>query len=142
MQEPHSRIKADLQAFYAAYNRRDWDDWLARADPELEWDPVEERDSFRGRETLIRLAENWLATWAQFEWTPEEIEIAPAGDLLFVAARSHGRSRGSDAPIEGYFFHVVRLRDGKPWRVREFTDRGDAITAFRAAGGADAGAAC
>jgi ketosteroid isomerase-like protein len=131
--QEHAYIQAHAEAFYAAYNRRDWDAWLAEADSEIDWNPVEEDGSFSGRETLIRLAESWVSTWAQWEWTPEEIEIAPTGDLVFVAVRCCGRSKGSDALVEGYLFHVAQLRKGRFWRVREFTDRDEALTAFREA---------
>jgi ketosteroid isomerase-like protein len=131
--QEHADIQAHAEAFYAAYNRRDWDAWLAEADSEIDWNPVEEDGSFSGRETLIRLAESWVSTWAQWEWTPEEIEIAPTGDLVFVAVRCCGRSKGSDALVEGYLFHVAQLRKGRFWRVREFTDRDEALTAFREA---------
>jgi hypothetical protein len=128
----HADIRARAEAFYAAYNRRDWDAWLAAADPEMDWNPVEEGGSFSGRESLVTLAENWLSAWESWEWEPEEMLIAPSGEEMFVAARCSGRNKGSDVLVEGYLFHVARLRDGRFWRVREFTERDEALVAFRA----------
>ena len=127
----HADIRAHAEAVYDAYNRRDWDAWLSEADPEMDWNPVEEGGSFSGREALVSLAENWLSTWELWEWAPEEIEISPAGDLMFVAVRCWGRNKGSDALVDGYLFHVAQLRDGRFWRVREFTDRAEALAAYR-----------
>ncbi len=126
-------IVARVERFYAAYNRRDWDAWFAEVDPEIEWDPVEEGEVYSGREVLIGVAENWLSTFEHFEWAPEEIELSDAQGVMFVAARSVAKSKGSRAPIEGHFFHVALLREGRFWRVREFTDRDEAVAAFRGA---------
>jgi ketosteroid isomerase-like protein len=46
-----------------------------------------------------------------------------------VALRYRGRGKGSEVPVEGLFFHVVELRDGKFLRVKEYTDKAQALEA-------------
>jgi len=51
---------------------------------------------------------------------------------MFVARRSRGRSKGNNAVIEGRFFHVCDLRDGRLWRCREYIERAEALTGCEA----------
>jgi ketosteroid isomerase-like protein len=130
MSEENVAIVERARRFYAAYNRRDWDGVFADTDPEFEFDPTEEGGVYRGRRAITELAENWFSTWKEWGWEPEEIELASKGERMFVSLRSRGRSKGSDAIIEGRFFHVIDMRDGTFLRCREYVDRGKAVASF------------
>lgn len=41
-----------------------------------------------------------------------------------------GKEQGSDAIIEGRFFHVIDVGDGTFLRCREYLDRAQAVAAF------------
>ena len=130
MSEENVEIVERVRRLYAAYNRRDWDAYFADTDPEFEWDPTEQGGVFRGRRAITELAENWFSTWAEWQWEPEEIELTSNGERMFVSLRSWGRSKGSDAIIEGQFFHVIDMRDGTLLRCREYVDRAKAVASF------------
>ena len=130
MSEENVEIVERARRLYAAFNRRDWDGFFADTDPEFEWDPTEEGGVFRGRRAITDVVENWFSAWKEFQWEPEEIELSSKGERLFVSLRSRGRSKGSDAIIEGRFFHVIDMRDGRFLRCREYVDRAQAVASF------------
>jgi len=103
MSEENVELVERTRRLYPAYNRRDRDGHLADADREFEWDPTEQGGVLRGRRAITELAENWFSTWAEWQWEPEEIELTSNGERMFVSLRSWGRSKGSDAIIEGRF---------------------------------------
>ena len=131
MSEENVEIVERVRRLYAAYSRRDWDAYFADTDPEFEWDPTEQGGVFRGRRAITEVAENWFSTWEEFQWEPEEIELTSNRERMFVSLRSWGRSKGSDAIIEGRFFHVFEVRDATFLRCTEYTDRAMALASFR-----------
>ena len=131
MSQENVEIIEQARRLYAAYNRRDWDGYFAETGSEFEFDPTEQGGVFRGRRALTELAENWFSTWEEWQWEPEEIELTPKGERMFVALRSWGRSKGSDAIVEGRFFHVIEVRDATFLRCTEYTDRAMALASFR-----------
>jgi hypothetical protein len=60
-------------------------------------------------------------------FTPEE-------DRMFSAVRYVGRIPESDAEIDGHFFAVLEVRDGRWWRGKEYADRSKAWAAFERRG--------
>ena len=71
--------------------------------------------------------ERWDAEWDEMEMTSEE--IIDAGDHLIQAILFRGRGRGSGVEVEGRFFQVHTLKDGKTVRWEEFSDRAEALAA-------------
>jgi ketosteroid isomerase-like protein len=130
MSEENVEIVERARRFYAAFNRRDWDGFFAETDPEFEWDPTEDGSVSRGRRAITEVVENWFSMWEEFQWEPEEIELSSKGERMFVSLRSWGRSKGSDAIIEGRFFHVVDVRDGTFLKCTEYVDRAKAVASF------------
>ena len=130
MSEENVEIVERARRFYAAFNRRDWDGFFAETDPEFEWDPTEEGGAFRGRRAITEVVEDWFSTWEEFQWEPEEIELTSKGERMFVSLRSWGRNKGSDAIIEGWFFHVVEVQDGMFLQCSEYVDRAKAVASF------------
>src|SRR6516164_3997528 len=104
MADSHGELKKKAEAFYVAYNRRDWDGVFADADPEVEWDPVEENVSYRGRPAILDYFERWLDTWVDFRVELEELVFTPDEDRMFSAVRYVGRSPESDVESDGHFF--------------------------------------
>ena len=130
MSDEDVEVVERARRFYAAFNRRDWDAFFADTDSEFEWDPTEPGGLSRGRRAITEVVENWFSAWEEWGWEPEEIEFTSNGERMFVSLRSWGRSKGSDAIIEGRFFHVVDVRDGKFLRCREYVDRAQAVASF------------
>jgi ketosteroid isomerase-like protein len=127
--QQHVESVRRLEAAYTAYCRRDWDAFFAEVDPGYEWDVVEESVPVRGREAVIEYFERWLGAWEDFDVEIIEMEITRDGRRAFVAVRTSGRNAMSTVPIEGRFFHVIELRDGRPVRGKEYSDRGEARAA-------------
>src|SRR5919109_443581 len=123
MSERRSEIEARVEATTAAVNRRDWDAAFAEVDPEIEYTPVEENVTYRGREAMTGYLERFFEVWDDHRLELEEIEVAPTEDRLFAAFRVSGQGKGSGVPVEGRGFQVIELRDGRPRRVAEFLDR-------------------
>ena len=130
MSEENVEIVERARRLYAAFNRRDWDGLFADTDPEFEWDPTDAGGVFRGRRAITEVVENWFSPWEEFQWEPEEIELTSKGERMFVSLRSWGRSKGSDAVIEGRFFYVIDVRVGTFLQGREYVDRAKAVASF------------
>jgi len=130
----HREMTERAETFFAAYNRRDWDECFAEVDPEVEWDPVEENVRYRGRAAIVEYFERWLAVWSEFRVELEEIEFTPSEDRQFSAMRYVAKVPASDTEVEGHFFSVIEMRDGRWWRGKEFIDRTEARAAFEGNG--------
>jgi ketosteroid isomerase-like protein len=131
MSKENAEIVKRVERIFAAYNRRDWDGFFADiySESDFEWAPMEENVSYRGREAVLGYVESWFEAWDEFRVEIEDIEIAPAADRVWVALRYRGKGKGSEIPVEGLFFQVSELRDGKPLRAKEYTDRAEALEA-------------
>lgn len=96
-------------------------------DPQVEYEPVEEAETVRGRDALVRWTERWLEAWEEFRATPDEIVVSEGA--IFSAVSVEGRGGESGTEISQPFFHVFELRDGKIRRITEFFERGPALEA-------------
>jgi SnoaL-like domain len=85
-------IVARARVVYDAYDRRDWDAFFANADPEPEWDPVEENVVYRGREEILAYFGRWVEAWVEFHAEPEQIEVSPDGDRTLAEFATAARS--------------------------------------------------
>jgi ketosteroid isomerase-like protein len=56
-------------------------------------------------------------------------EIIDAGDQVVVVAHHQGRGRASGVDVDTRFYEVYTLREGKVWRVDEYTERAEALEA-------------
>jgi ketosteroid isomerase-like protein len=61
----------------------------------------------------------------------EPVDIAVHGDLVVMTYHLSGRGRTSGADIDGQLVWLIEFRDDKVVRVREFTERADALEAAR-----------
>jgi hypothetical protein len=109
---------ADIQMIregYEAFARRDTDAMLANLHPEIEWrnptDAVE--PGTRHGHAGFRIAVERLADSIEYSAVePEEI-VEVADDTVVVTLHIGGQGKGSGAPFDQRFGHLVGLRDGK-----------------------------
>jgi ketosteroid isomerase-like protein len=69
----------------------------------------------------------WLNDWEEIETVAEE--FIDAGDHVVVTVHESGRGRGSGIEIDGRYFNVLTVRNGKIVRKVEFTQRSEALEA-------------
>ncbi len=118
-----------VRRLFAAFNKRDWGAFSAELDPEVEYTPVEEHTTRHGREAITEYVKGWLEAWETFSGEPEEIEITSAEDHVFIAMRFRGSGKESGVEIDDPMFWVSELRDGRLYRISEYTDRQEALEA-------------
>ncbi len=126
----HVELIGRARALYAAFSGRDWDAFFALADPEVEWTPLDENASYRGRAAISRHFERRLADWVEFRLELESAEASPEEDRVFIAARYEGHVRDSEKLATGALFTVIELRAGRFWRGEEYPSSGLAREAF------------
>ena len=96
--------------------------------PDCEYHPVEEEEAIRGHDALVAWNQRWFEAWDEFQVDVDE--LIEAGEGVIVAAITlHGHGAGSGVQVDQRFFHVFELRDGRVWRVREYTERAEALEA-------------
>jgi ketosteroid isomerase-like protein len=117
---------------YDAFNRRDFEPWIALYDEEVEFfDLAEAPDAraFRGhagvREWIAKLQEAWGESFVRFE--PQS--IVEGHGVVVVDTRAKAVGGGSGVPIEMTFHTVLHWRDQKIVRCSSFTDRAEALEA-------------
>lgn len=102
-----------VREVFDAFNRRDLDSFLERADPDCEWHPVtgqaEGGDAFRGHDGV---REWWANTDAAFEDVRLEMSDArDLGDEVVFFGRIRGRFR-SGVPFDSEVGFHARVRGG------------------------------
>jgi ketosteroid isomerase-like protein len=112
---------------FEAYLTGDFDEALANLDPDVVYQQAGPEPAVRGRDAVRAAWERWEAEWDEMEMTSEE--IIDAGDHLIQAIFFRGRGRGSGVEVEGRFFQVYTVKDGKTVRWEEFSDRAQALEA-------------
>src|SRR3954453_1216450 len=94
-----------------AFNRGDFDAWVANADPDIRI-----RSSFTGREFhgLDGAREWWQEVRGAFsDFTIELEEIRGRGDFVLVRMVIRGIGTGSSAPFEQVMWGAAEYRNGK-----------------------------
>ena len=112
------------------WNRRNIDGFLDAFDPECEvvFRPdVPEPSPFRGQDALKGWIDGFLAAW-EFH-RAELVEVADAGDEVFVTLLFVGRGTGSGIAMDDTEGHVFTIRAGKIVRWRGFRERAEALKA-------------
>jgi ketosteroid isomerase-like protein len=119
-----------VRRLYQAFNQADYDSMLAPVHPDVEFDASDrlpDEGILRGRDAYRRFLERTFDTWAQF--AVEVDELVDAGDAVVALVRIVGVGKTSKVTVEERTVHVTWLRDGTPYRVKVFADRGDALRA-------------
>ena len=124
--------RAVIQEAYDAFNRRDFEAFIALHDEEVElFDLAEAPDQrvFRGhagvRTWIAKLQEAWGEGFVRFE--PQG--IVEGDGAVVVDTRAKAVGGGSGVPIEMTFHTVLRFRDQKAVWVNSFIDRAEALDA-------------
>jgi ketosteroid isomerase-like protein len=123
-----------LRATFEAYNRRDFDDALKYAHPDVELHPaiseLPDLDSrYRGRDEVKRFFEVITNHWETHVVEPEETIEIP-GDRVLAVERWHARGRHG-IELDFALTEVYTFRDGLIVRIDGFRERAEA---FEAAG--------
>ena len=101
-----------LRAGYHAFNRRDFDSFLADIEPDAEWwvDALPEPILFKGREGARRYCEQLSDAFEEWNAHPEEFLVA--GDEIVA------RGTVTVGKLTAPFVHVWKIRDGRAARVQ------------------------
>jgi ketosteroid isomerase-like protein len=119
-----------IEAFMAAYNRRDFDAAVESFDPEIDWVLPERQssDSGKGPEDVKRF-------WRDIDEDFEDLQLVPqetidAGDQVVTRLRHYGRGRGSGIVVDEELYHqVATFRDGRIVRLEYFGEWSEALAA-------------
>jgi ketosteroid isomerase-like protein len=105
--------------------------------PDIDWRAVEgaadDVGVMRGTQALRRYYEDWLDTFDDLHAEVDEV-IAEAGERVAVVVRHRGRGRASGVSIDGRYYVVCTVRDGKILSGREYETRDQALAAMALAG--------
>lgn len=114
---------------YEAWNRGDRGWVLEHMVPDVEWVAAPEDPDpgvYRGYEGVERFWAQWRAAVGQLHF--EALEFVDAGDEVVAVARRSGRGTQSGVEVSDVIAQVFSFgSDGKCFRVREFSDRDQAL---------------
>jgi ketosteroid isomerase-like protein len=82
---------------------------------------------FQGWDAMRNDFERWASAFEELEVSAEE--FIDAGDRVLVTAHHRGRGRASKVEVDGRFYEVYTLRNGKVVRVDEYVERAEALAA-------------
>jgi ketosteroid isomerase-like protein len=101
-------------------------------DADINWRAIEgapdDAGEMHGREAARRYCQDWLDTFDDLTSVPEEV-IDVDDERVIGVQRVTGRARLSGGETELHYAVVYELRVGKIVRVREYTDREQAVRA-------------
>ena len=100
-------------------------------DPEIElWLPsgmVQAGGTYRGHAAVLEWMKEWAEAWEEIDYKPEE--FTEAGDSVLVSVLYDGRGKGSGVRVEGRFWYLITLRNGKTVRWELYPERALALEA-------------
>jgi ketosteroid isomerase-like protein len=100
-------------------------------DPEIElWLPsgmVQAGGTYRGHAAVLDWMKEWAEAWDEIDYKPEE--FTEAGDSVLVSVLYDGRGKGSGVRVEGRFWYLITLRNGKTVRWELYPEGTQALEA-------------
>jgi ketosteroid isomerase-like protein len=114
-------VRESLEAF----QRGEVDRALAIAHPDLvttRHDP--DGAVFHGHDGFLALFTDWMEGWT--EWSFSGDEYVDLGDEVIVRMHQWGRGAGSGAPVEGIFWLVYGMTEGRVARLDIYNDEAEA----------------
>lgn len=111
-----------------AWNRRDLHAALDRMHPQCEVRPIEATETLHGHDGVSAAFRDWFEAFEEFKIEPED--FSARDDRVLVAMRQRARGKGSRLEIEGRFYQLFTLRDGKVFRFEEYSKEADALQAL------------
>ena len=101
--------------------------------PDIEWRAVEgaadDVGVMRGHDALRGYYAEWLESLEGLRAEVTDV-LAEVGDRVAVALRNHGRGRASGVPIEGRYYVVCTVEDGRIVSGREYASAREAVDAL------------
>ena len=82
---------------------------------------------YRGHEGAIKSLADWTEDFVDFKVVPEE--FLDNGDYVVVRTRQTGRGKSSGVPMEGLFWFVCQMREGKAVRIHVVATEQEALEA-------------
>lgn len=117
-----------LKDGYAAYNRGDIAAVVRNLDPQIEWtEPPEFPDggTYRGIDAVTTYLRKSREAWTDGAFEPERFLVN--GDTIVVLVKVRIREKGSEAWSESLTGDAWRFRNGRPYFMRAFTTREEAL---------------
>src|SRR6266542_3940838 len=100
-------------------------------DPEIElWLPsglIQAGGTYRGHAAVLNWMKEWAEAWEEIDYTPEE--FTEAGDSILVRVLYDGRGKGSGVRVEGRFWYLFKLRNGRLLSWRLYPEKAEALEA-------------
>jgi ketosteroid isomerase-like protein len=125
---------AEIRQSFEAWNRGDFEHWIAGFAPNCEWYPATEggllgeSTPIRGHDGLRAFAREATEHWEQYR--NEVTDLLRRGRLRLAVGRFRARGRSSGVEIETPMFWVTERNDtGKVIWARSFVDLDDALAA-------------
>lgn len=114
---------------YDAFNRRDWDAFVALMDDEVEIESrlVAIEGGYHGHEGLRRWWDDFLGAFP--DYTLDIEELRDLGDVTLGHIRGWGHAADSATPLVDPSWHPVRWRDGKVVWWRNCSTEAEALEA-------------
>lgn len=103
----------------------------ALADPEIECyaaPGVEPQGWYRGREAVLRWAEEWFEVWEEFHMEPTDF-IEVTDEIILVALHQVARGKGSGVEVETDITYLFEIRDGRISRFHLYPETPQAFAA-------------
>ena len=125
--------RENIDSFYRAvdaFNRRDWDAFVALTDDEIEVESrlVAMEGGYHGHERLRRWRDDFLGAFP--DYTIEVKELRDLGDVTLGHIRGWGHGADSATPIVDPFWIPMRWRDGKCVWWRNCSTEAEALQAI------------
>ena len=114
---------------YEAFDRGDFAAFLDDLHPEIvTWaHPRGDAGRYEGKEGAIRFITDWTESFEEFSQVAEEFR--DAGDKVLVRVLHRGRGKGSGIPVEGRYWLVHHMREGKTYQVDLYDNEAEALEA-------------
>jgi ketosteroid isomerase-like protein len=117
----------NVEAFrrsYEAWNRDDFDTWIACFDREVQWSAILEE--FRG---YAGIREAWQSFKVDAELKARFNDIRDLGDSVLALGELTGRGRTTAMNLSGEIAQLAKFRDGKIVSFRDFASHAEALEA-------------
>jgi len=117
-----------------AWQRDDFDVFLANIDPAIEWQPVLERlvegaeSAYRGHEGMRRFWHYYRTELADFEVEAQELRDV-GDDRVVLLGRFGWRGAASGVKLESPVGMVITVRDGKMIQSTDYPSQQEALKA-------------
>ena len=109
-----------------AVQRGDFTEAVTHLAPDVAY-IVSQEGPAHGPEAVRAMWERWEGEWEETEMVHEE--FIDAGDHVVVTTHEWGRGRETGIEVDGRFFNIFTLRNGKVVHKVEFTERAEALAA-------------